>query len=231
MNWYKKAQLDKEAGMKDLFLGFSIPVIAFLLGISILEVSKKIEENPQQLKQEIQQVQQQEVSQQIEPIQKNESFNYDEVSKMIERHEGKRNRVYSDSVGIPTIGIGFNLNRADATDRLKSLGLDYNKVRNGQQSLTDKQVYSLFKEDLQESIQAARSFLPSFNEYSAKVQSVIIDMAFNLGSHGLGKFEDFRKALINKDYQTAANEMVDSKWHGQVGNRSIELENMIREEQ
>ena len=132
MNWYKKAQLDKEAGMKDLFLGFSIPVIAFLLGISILEVSKKIEENPQQLKQEIQQVQQQEVSQQIEPIQKNESFNYDEVSKMIERHEGKRNRVYSDSVGIPTIGIGFNLNRADATDRLKSLGLDYNKVRNGQ---------------------------------------------------------------------------------------------------
>jgi len=231
MNWYKKAQLDKEAGMKDLFLGFSIPVIAFLLGISILEVSKKIEENPQQLKQEIQQVQQQEVSQQIEPIQKNESFNYDEVSKMIERHEGKRNRVYPDSLGIPTIGIGFNLNRHDTMGRLKSLGLDYNKVRNGQQSLTDKQVYSLFKEDLQESIQAARSFLPSFNEYSAKVQSVIIDMAFNLGSHGLGKFEDFRKALINKDYQTAANEMVDSKWHGQVGNRSIELENMIREEQ
>ena len=56
-------------------------------------------------------------------------------------------------------------------------------------------------------------------------------MAFNLGPHGLGEFEDFRKALMNKDYQTAANEMIDSKWHGQVGNRSIELENMIREEQ
>ena len=229
-NWYKKAQLYKEADMKNLFLGFSVPLIAFLLGLSISEVNKKIEENPQQLKQEIQLIQQQETSQQKEQIQKNESFNYNEVAQMIERHEGKRNKVYLDTMGIPTIGIGFNLNRYDAMNRLKGLGLDYNKVRNGQQYLTDKQIYSLFKEDLQEAIQSAMSFLPNFQEHSAKVQSVIIDMAFNLGSYRLKQFKNFREALINKDYQTASNEMINSKWYGQVGNRSIELKNIIRKE-
>ncbi len=56
MNWYKKRL--KEAGWKsNLFMGLSIPVIATLLGISILKVNKQIEENPQALSQQIQQLQ------------------------------------------------------------------------------------------------------------------------------------------------------------------------------
>jgi hypothetical protein len=59
MNWYKKAQLDKEAGdFGKFFFGLSIPVIAILLGAQVSEVERKIQENPQELKQQIQQVQQ-----------------------------------------------------------------------------------------------------------------------------------------------------------------------------
>ena len=60
------------------------------------------------------------------------------------------------------------------------------------------------------------------------MQAVLIDMSFNLCSNKFSEFEDFRKALLKKDYQKAAAEMVDSKWYSQVGNRSIELVSIVK---
>ena len=45
-------------------------------------------------------------------------------------------------------------------------------------------------------------------------------MAYNLGVDGLLKFKKMWKALEKQDYQTAAEEMKDSKWYHQVGRRS-----------
>ena len=56
MNWYKKAQLNKESGIKS-FLGLSVISIAILLGISEFSVENKIKENPEGLAQEIRQTQ------------------------------------------------------------------------------------------------------------------------------------------------------------------------------
>lgn len=41
--------------------------------------------------------------------------------------------------GDPTIAYGFNLNRPDARAVIEGLGLDFNKVRNGEVALTDQQ--------------------------------------------------------------------------------------------
>jgi hypothetical protein len=58
MNWYKKSQINKESGdMAKAFFGLTIPAIALLLSLSQFEVQGKIQENPQQLAQQIQQVQ------------------------------------------------------------------------------------------------------------------------------------------------------------------------------
>jgi lysozyme len=145
---------------------------------------------------------------------------------MIERHEGKRNRIYKDSLGVPTIGIGFNLNRVDAKQKLFNLGIDINKVFQGQK-LTDEQVYSLFKDDVQTAKNDAMKFLPNFNEQPEIVQNILVDMAFNLGYNRLSNFKDFRQALISKNYNQASKEMKDSKWYHQVGNRSKELVHMM----
>lgn len=58
MNWYRN-QLNKEAkGMWTAFGWLTIPAIAVLLGGSVIDIAKKIKENPQQLAQEIKTVQQ-----------------------------------------------------------------------------------------------------------------------------------------------------------------------------
>lgn len=56
MNWYKQAQLNKDSGWKGSFLGFSIPVLALYLGLSVTDLESKIVENPQAVAQQVQQI-------------------------------------------------------------------------------------------------------------------------------------------------------------------------------
>jgi lysozyme len=230
MNWYKKAQQKNRLLelLKGLSMGTVIGLVAWLGFNTFADLKNNYMQSPQVIEQKIIEYQDANNNQQIETSQPSNNFNYNEVAKMIERHEGKRNEVYLDTKGIPTIGIGFNLNRNDAKNKIESLGLNYNNVRNGSQSLTDQQIYSLFKDTLNEAINTAQSFVPNFNEHPANVQGVIINMAFNLGPNKLAGFKDFREALLNKDYSTAANEMIDSEWYGQVGDRSKELVDIMK---
>jgi lysozyme len=53
-------------------------------------------------------------------------------------------------------------------------------------------------------------------------------MAFNLGIAGLQRFTKFLAALEQKDYETAATEMLDSVWAEQVGRRAQRLAAQMR---
>ena len=57
---------------------------------------------------------------------------------------------------------------------------------------------------------------------------VLTDMCFNLGYTGTSKFKNMLCALKNGDYSTAANEMLNSLWAKQVGNRAIKLSALMR---
>jgi len=50
---------------------------------------------------------------------------------MISASEGTYECVYTDSLGNPTIGIGFNLNKSGAQAIIAGLGLDYSSVVSG----------------------------------------------------------------------------------------------------
>ena len=56
---------------------------------------------------------------------------------------------------------------------------------------------------------------------------VLIDMCFNLGMPRLKKFKRMIAAMERIDYTNAAAEMLDSRWARQVGNRAIELADMM----
>jgi len=59
MNWYRKAQINKEAkGLWTAFGFLTVPAIALLLGLPLVNVEDKIKENPQELVQQVQQAQQ-----------------------------------------------------------------------------------------------------------------------------------------------------------------------------
>lgn len=57
---------------------------------------------------------------------------------------------------------------------------------------------------------------------------VLTDMMFNLGYTRLSKFKKFLYALKTGSYETAANEMLDSNWAKQVGNRAIKLSTLMK---
>ena len=58
-------------------------------------------------------------------------------------------------------------------------------------------------------------------------QAVIENMIFNLGLTRFRGFKKMIKAIEDYDYLEAAKQMLDSKWSRQVGNRSIELAEMM----
>lgn len=57
---------------------------------------------------------------------------------------------------------------------------------------------------------------------------VLTDMMFNLGYTRLSKFKKFLYALKTGSYEAAANEMLDSNWAKQVGNRAIKLSTLMK---
>ena len=52
-------------------------------------------------------------------------------------------------------------------------------------------------------------------------------MCFNLGANRLSKFRNMLKACSESNWEEMAVQMEDSKWYGQVGRRSVELQQMV----
>jgi lysozyme len=69
--------------------------------------------------------------------------------------------------------------------------------------------------------------LSFFDELSETRKSVLVNMAFNLGVAGLMKFKNMLKAVSEKRWEDASSEMLNSRWADQVGNRAIELSEMM----
>ena len=58
-------------------------------------------------------------------------------------------------------------------------------------------------------------------------QRVLANMCFNLWYPRLSKFVKFIAAMQKGDWKTASEEMMDSKWATQVGNRAVRLQQMV----
>jgi lysozyme len=65
--------------------------------------------------------------------------------------------------------------------------------------------------------------LPEFDELPTEVKLIFANMMFNLGASRLGGFKRMLAAVEKGDWSSAADEMVDSRWHRQVPERSGRL--------
>ena len=150
-----------------------------------------------------------------------------ELYEQIALHEGVEPSVYKDTKGKRTIGIGFNLDEPSNRKKAEAVGLNVQDMLSGR-TLSDKEIKMLYNESIKQAANDANAFLPKAGRQPPVVQKVLIDMAFNLGLTKLNKFEKMREALLEGDYNKAADEMIDSKWYNQVGNRSKTLVKMMR---
>lgn len=151
----------------------------------------------------------------------------DSIRDRVIDHEGKRNTVYKDSRGIPTIGVGFNLNREDSNALLTQVGANPGQIKRGQSKLSNKQINTLLNKDLKKSKEDAKQLVKNFTSLPREVQGVLIEMVFNLGKFGLAKFKKFLDYINKKDWKKASIEMLNSDWAKQVGRRSKTLSNII----
>lgn len=125
---------------------------------------------------------------------------------MLMRHEGVRLTPYRCPAGKLTIGCGRNL---------QDVGI------------TQLEAMTLLSNDIERVTKEAHTF-GWFKSLNRARQDVVISMIFNLG---LPRFKEFKKTIeaINMgNFSKAADEMLDSSWAKQVGERAIDLADMMK---
>lgn len=144
------------------------------------------------------------------------------IEQLITKHEGRRNRAYKDSLGILTIGIGWNLEDPDSIDICDHFELDLDALKNGEALLTNRQIDEVFDYQLTRTISDACSVLPGFMAMPDKVQAVVVDMLFQLGLPRYRKFVNMIAALRAGDWKQAAIDAAASLWAQQTPNRAAD---------
>ena len=144
-------------------------------------------------------------------------MNLDTLRKQLEIDEGIKHDIYLDHLGLPTFGIGHLI-----TD---------NDPESGQEvgtAVSDERVRQAFEADVVSVIEDCNKLYNDFDELPEEVQQIIANMMFNMGRTRLSKFRGMKRGVDNKDWNAAADEMVDSRWYRQVTNRADRLVQRMR---
>ena len=132
------------------------------------------------------------------------------LTEQLVRHEGLKLTPYFCTANKLTIGVGRNL-EANGISKAAAMFMLENDIVKVMNELDDQ--------------------LPWWKELSTVRQHVLVDMAFNMGTFGLMKFQKTLQAIKEERYADAAAEMLDSKWADQVGNRAVALSRAMESDQ
>ena len=140
------------------------------------------------------------------------------LRKQIEADEGCKYEIYLDHLGLPTFGIGHLVTESDE---------EYNRPVGT--FITTDRVAECFNKDVGTVLEDCERLYPDFDSLPEEVQLIIANMMFNMGYPRLSKFKGMKAGVDARDWQQAADEMVDSKWYHQVTNRAKRLVSRMRE--
>jgi len=136
----------------------------------------------------------------------------EDLKNEIKADEGCVNSVYLDHLNLKTLGVGHLVTEWDE---------EYDKPVGT--TVSDDRVNELFEKDINVTLEECRYLYDNFDNLPEEVQKIIGNMMFNLGRPRLSRFHKMKKAVLDKDWQEAANQMQDSKWYEQVTNRAERL--------
>ena len=132
------------------------------------------------------------------------------MNKLIEQlkiHEGVKLKPYKCSAGKLTIGVGKNIED------------------NG---ITLEEAEYLLQNDIVEARSQLLHAFPWMGDFNDARISAMINFTFNVGIGTVKKFENTLAYMQSGDWDKAADEMMDSRWARQVGNRAVEVTEQIR---
>jgi GH24 family phage-related lysozyme (muramidase) len=139
------------------------------------------------------------------------SFLNKKTSDYVGHWEGKKDTVYKDSAGLPTIGIGHYLNNSQEDRQLfKALfgdNVNYDKVLNGQQKLTDDQIEKLFNMDVKIKEKLASNKISNFTSLPIYVKNAVINALYrgDIGPKTIGLMNSGDWANATKEYLNHKN--------------------------
>ena len=125
----------------------------------------------------------------------------------VKDHEGYRNKVYLDTLGKRTVGVGH---------------LCVEDFWEDDKEYEEKFLMTILEHDLQSAIKGAKELMSEngCNDIDEIAEELIIEMVFQLGKTGVSKFRNMWKHLSALEYSMAASEMLDSRWAKQTPNRA-----------
>ncbi len=129
-------------------------------------------------------------------------MNYEKLKAQLTIDEDRRKRIYVDTVGKVSGGIGRNL-----TDR----------------GFSDDEIDLMFRNDILIVEHDLDFHLPWWRKMNDARQNVIMNMCFNLGIARLKGFKNTLRDMEAGNYAAAAEGMKASLWARQVGDRAQRL--------
>lgn len=132
------------------------------------------------------------------------------IVEQLRRDEGVVEHAYEDSLGYLTIGVGFLIDKKKG-GRIPEPVIDF-----------------WLQYEIREKRSELIASLPWFTKLDDARQSVLLNMAFNLGTTGLLSFKKTLALVESGKYSDAAKEMLNSRWANQVGKRADRLSRQMQ---
>ena len=144
-------------------------------------------------------------------------MNKDQLREEHAEDEGCKFEIYLDHLGLPTFGIGHLVVDGDP-EHGQPVGTP----------VDDERVRQVFSLDIASTLDECQVLYPDFDDLPEDCQLIIANMMFNMGRPRLSKFKGMKAGVDARDWNRAADEMVDSRWHDQVPNRAKRLVKRMR---
>ena len=140
----------------------------------------------------------------------------DRLLQSVKKHEGYRNKVYLDSLGKRTVGVGH---------------LCVEDFWEDDKEYEEKFLLTILEHDLKSAVKSAEELCSDCPDLRDQAKEIIVEMVFQLGKTGVSKFRNMWKALQHDppNYERASLEMLDSRWASQTPGRAKEMSDHMRD--
>lgn len=147
-----------------------------------------------------------------------QDIDYTILMHEFEEHEGVVFKIYEDTKGYKTAGMGHKLKKHDP-EYAMDVGTPVSKERVAQWA----------KQDVQIAINDARQIVSNFDDHPRVVKHALVNMAFHMGFDNFSQFKRSTIPLIVAfKYNAAADMALKSQWARNFKRRSGEVLDMIR---
>ena len=142
-------------------------------------------------------------------------MNLERLLESVKKHEGYRNKVYLDTLGKRTVGVGH---------------LCVEDFWEDDKEYEESFLMEILEKDLQEAIRGAKELMEEHGcaDIDDRAEEILIEMVFQLGRTGVSKFKNMWKALSEHNYVGASFEMLDSRWAKQTPNRAKNMADQMK---